>query len=54
MRGGATSGDRLPTEEREELEKNIREQEKLMNGYQKVCLALTHIATHTCTKLTPH
>ena len=32
----SAAGDHLTAEEREQLEKNIKEQEKLMEGYQKV------------------
>ena len=47
MKESAGSDGRL-AEEREQLEKNIKEQERLMEGYQKVSVARTHPAPLEC------
>lgn len=48
MKESAGSEGRLAAEEREQLEKNIKEQERLMEGYQKVSVARTHPTPLEC------
>ena len=48
MKESAGSGGCLAAEEREQLEKNIKEQERLMEGYQKVRAAHSHPTPLQC------